>query len=118
MDGLGVNLFSFFSKYCCCHNESIFNREDYSILDSVIESHFGDYISAEECEKIFGTKLILRSNQTITGIVHNKIEQMRMSFDYKSYAVLIDKLLVVIKGISCEHKRRKLDWNIWYDNKG
>ena len=56
MDGLGVSLL-----YCCCHNESIYNGDDYSIFDSVIKSHLGGYISAEEYKKIFGTKPILRS---------------------------------------------------------
>ena len=51
------------------------------------------------------------------GIVHNKIEQMRMDFDYESYADLIDKFLAA-KGITCENKRLKLNWKIWYDNRG
>ncbi|MCL1839449.1 hypothetical protein FWF89_00380 [Candidatus Saccharibacteria bacterium] len=116
MDGTGVNLFSFFSKYCCYHNELIYGGDDYSIFDSVIKNYLGNYMSVEEYEEIFGTKLVLRSNQTIAGVVCNKIERMRTSFDYESYADMIDKFLT-IKGITCEKKRRKLDWKIWYDNR-
>ena len=42
---------------------------------------------------------------------------MRMDFDYESYADLIDKFLAA-KGITCENKRLKLNWKIWYDNRG
>ena len=116
MDGAGVNLFSFFSKYCCYHNESIYDGDDYSIFDSVIKNCLGNYISEEEYEKIFGEKCILRTNQTISALVRNRIEQMRISFDYASYMNMIDAFLK-IKDITCKNKRRKLDLKIWYDNR-
>jgi len=112
----GVNLFSFFSKYCCYHNELLYGRDDYSIYDSVVQNHLGDYISAAEYETLFGAKPVLRSNQTMAGLVRNKIEQMRKHFDYDTYVGLIDQFLAV-KGITCDNKRRKLDWKIWYDNR-
>ena len=31
------NLFSFASKYCCYHNRNLYERDDYSILDTVLK---------------------------------------------------------------------------------
>ena len=117
MNGKGVNLFSFFSKYCCYHNELVYGGDAYSIFDSVIKEYLGDYMSAEEYGEIFGEKLKLRANQTVASVVCNKIEAMRTSFDYEHYATMIDRFLK-IKEITCDKKRRKLDLKIWYDNRG
>ena len=32
-----INLFSFASKYCCYHNNNLYGRDDYSILDTVLK---------------------------------------------------------------------------------
>ena len=38
-----VKLYSFASKYCCYHNTFLYNRDDYSIYDSVVEKHLHEY---------------------------------------------------------------------------
>ena len=38
-----VKLYSFASKYCCYHNTFLYNRDDYSIYDSVVASHLHEY---------------------------------------------------------------------------
>ena len=38
-----VKLYSFASKYCCYHNTFLYNRDDYSIYDSVVKKHLPEY---------------------------------------------------------------------------
>ena len=38
-EGNGVNVFSFASKYCCYHNVFAYNRDDFSIFDTVLSQN-------------------------------------------------------------------------------
>ena len=38
-----INLFSFASKYCCYHNRNLYERDDYSILDTVLKDYLPRY---------------------------------------------------------------------------
>jgi hypothetical protein len=40
-----INLFSFASKYCCYHNHNLYQRDDYSILDTVLKDYLPRYFS-------------------------------------------------------------------------
>ncbi len=112
----GLNLFSFFSKYCTYHNTCVYSRDDYSIFDGVVKEHIGDYLSLEDCRQLFGPDTKLRKGQTITRLVSSKIEAMRQSCDYEQYCQLIDFLLDKYQ-ITRPNKRRELDWFIWYRNR-
>lgn len=115
--GDGLNLFSFFSKYCLYHNYHAYARDDFSIYDSVVRDHLGDYLSTSEYSKLLGGKT-LRKNQSTSSAVAGEIEKMRRKCDYAKYRDLIDSVLK-IKGVSngVESKRRKLDLFIWYLNR-
>jgi hypothetical protein len=91
----GVILFSFFSKYCLYHNYHCYERDDYSIFDSVVKDHLKDY------------------NEQF---IPNKLEKLRLNCDYEGYMNCID---TVIKdnSLTAKNVRRKLDWYIWYNNR-
>lgn len=40
-----INLFSFASKYCRYHNRNLYERDDYSILDTVLKEHLPLYFN-------------------------------------------------------------------------
>jgi hypothetical protein len=92
----GVILFSFFSKYCLYHNYHCYERDDYSIFDSVVKEHLKDY------------------NEQF---IPNRLEKLRLNCDYEGYMKCID---TVIKdnSLTTKNVRRKLDWYIWYNNRG
>lgn len=113
---LGLNLFSFFSKYCTYHNNFVYKKDDYSIFDKVVKEHLGDYLSIEDCREFFGSDTRLRKNQTVAKLVDSKIEEMRKSCDYEGYTDFINFLLNK-HSITRPHKRRELDWFIWYRNR-
>ena len=113
---LGLNLFSFFSKYCTYHNTYVYHKDDYSIFDKVVKEHIGDYLSLADCQEFFGVDTKLRKGQTVTKLVDSKIEEMRRACDYEQYCNLVDFLLEK-HGIARPNKRRELDWFIWYRNR-
>ena len=113
---LGLNLFSFFSKYCTYHNTYVHHKDDYSIFDNVVKEHLGDYLSLADCQEFFGINTKLRKGQTVTKLVNSKIEEMRQSRNYEQYCELIDFLLKK-HSITRPNKRRELDWFIWYRNR-
>ena len=87
-----INLFSFATKYCCYHNTIIYNKDDYSIYDSVLRDHLPEYIE---------------------NISKNKIDKWRKSIDYESYHNCITEILEK-NGIKLKDKRRKFDRFIWW----
>jgi hypothetical protein len=113
---LGLNLFSFFSKYCTYHNHFVYKSDDYSIFDKVVKEHLGDYLSLEDCQDFFGANTKLRKNQTIAKLVSSKIEKMRKTCNYELYCEYIDFILKK-HSITRPYKRRELDWFIWYRNR-
>lgn len=113
---LGLNLFSFFSKYCTYHNTYVYKKDDFSIFDKVVKEHIGDYLSLADCREFFGAGTKLRKGQTVTKLVDSKIEAMRQSCDYEQYVKLVDFLLQR-HSIARPSKRRELDWFLWYRNR-
>lgn len=113
---LGLNLFSFFSKYCTYHNTYVYHKDDFSIFDKVVKEHIGDYLSLADCREFFGSGTKLRKGQTVTKLVDSKIEIMRQSCDYEQYVRLIDFLLQK-HSVARPNKRRELDWFLWYRNR-
>lgn len=113
---LGLNLFSFFSKYCTYHNTYVYNKDDFSIFDKIVKEHIGDYLSLADCREFFGADTKLRKGQTVTKLVDSKIEAMRQSCDYEQYVKLVDFLLQR-HSVARPNKRRELDWFLWYRNR-
>lgn len=114
--GLGLNLFSFFSKYCTYHNSYAHKKDDYSIYDKVVKDHIGDYLSLADCQRLFGDDAMPRKSQTISSFVSNKIEKVRQTCDYEQYCRIIDYLLAKY-AVARPNARRDLDWFIWYRNR-
>jgi len=112
----GLNLFSFFSKYCTYHNYDIYDKDDYSIYDNVVKERIGDYLTVDDCRFLFGDNIKIRKGQTISSFVCNRIEEMRKSCDYESYCNVIDYVLDK-HNITRDKKRRELDSYIWYKNR-
>lgn len=90
-----INLFSFASKYCCYHNRNLYNRDDYSIYDSVLSNYLPLYFN---------------------DITKNKIEKWRNTFDYKSYNDYISAKLDELN-ITTDFRKRKFDHFVWYLNR-
>ena len=99
-NGKGVNLFSFASKYCCYHNIYQYNRDDYSIFDTVVSKYLSCYAT---------TKNPLNKSQP---------EQWRKALQYKEFNNYIG-LLLDEKGISSAvvGRRRMFDHFLWYPNR-
>ena len=89
-----INLFSFASKYCTYHNKEIYNRDDYSIFDSVVKKMLPKY----------------------SDISKSKIEKWRRTHDYKAFNDSITQLLDT-NNINVEFRKRKFDHFLWYPNK-
>ena len=90
-----INLFSFASKYCCYHNRNIYERDDYSILDTVLKKHLPLY---------FG------------DVTETQIENWRKVYNYKAYNDYITRKLDEL-GITVEFRKRKFDLFVWYRNR-
>lgn len=90
-----INLFSFASKYCCYHNRNLYERDDYSILDTVLKEHLPLYFS---------------------DVTEIQIENWRKAYNYKAYNDYITKKLDEL-GITVEFRKRKFDLFIWYKNR-
>lgn len=90
-----INLFSFATKYCCYHNICIYERDDYSIFDSVLAKYLPQYFD---------------------DITENQIQKWRKSFDYKFYNDYITNKLDELN-ITVENRKRKFDHFVWYKNR-
>lgn len=91
-----VKLYSFASKYCCYHNTFLYNRDDYSIYDSVVEKHLPEYAT----EKLPASK-------------------WRKNFNYETFNQYIGDLLdeYGITAATEPQRRRLFDHYVWYKNK-
>lgn len=90
-----INLFSFASKYCTYHNVEIYQRDNYSIFDSVVKDALPYYIP-----KL--TKSTIREWQT--------------TCNYVAFNNCIEDLLNQ-KNIHIPFRRRKFDHFLWYSNR-
>jgi hypothetical protein len=91
----GVNLFSFFSKYCLYHNYGAYDNDDYVIYDSVLKENIRKYNSATPY----------------------KINKLRENFDYEEYKKIINDIIEENKLEKVDKVRRKIDLLIWYPNR-
>ena len=91
-----VKLYSFASKYCCYHNTFLYNRDDYSIYDSVVASHLHEYAT----EKLPASK-------------------WRKDFNYETFNQYIGDLLdeYGITAATEPQRRRLFDHYVWYKNR-
>lgn len=91
-----VKLYSFASKYCCYHNTFLYNRDDYSIYDSVMEKHLPEYAT----EKLPASK-------------------WRKNFNYETFNQYIGDLLdeYGITAATEPQRRRLFDHYVWYKNR-
>ena len=91
-----VKLYSFASKYCCYHNTFLYNRDDYSIYDSVVKKHLPEYAT----EKLPASK-------------------WRKNFNYKTFNQYIGDLLdeYGITAATEPQRRRLFDHYVWYKNR-
>ena len=89
------NLFSFASKYCCYHNRNLYERDDYSILDTVLKEYLPRYFD---------------------DVTKNQIQKWQDSFNYKAYNDYITRKLDEL-GITVEFRKRKFDLFVWYKNR-
>ena len=91
-----VKLYSFASKYCCYHNTFLYNRDDYSIYDSVVKNHLPEYAT----EKLPASK-------------------WRKNFNYETFNQYIGDLLdeYGITAATEPQRRRLFDHYVWYKNK-
>ena len=90
-----INLFSFATKYCCYHNRNLYERDDYSILDTVLKEYLPRY---------FG------------DVTRSQIQRWQDSFNYKEYNDYITRKLDEL-GITVEFRKRKFDLFVWYKNR-
>lgn len=90
-----VNLFSFATKYCCYHNRNLYQRDDYSILDTILKEYLPRYFS---------------------DITKGQIQRWQRTFQYQLYNDYITQKLDEL-GITVDHRKRKFDHFIWYKNR-
>lgn len=80
---------------CCYHNRNFYERDDYSILDTVLKDYLPRY---------FGC------------VTRNQIQRWQDSFNYKAYNDYITRKLDEL-GITVEYRKRKFDLFVWYKNR-
>lgn len=90
-----INLFSFASKYCCYHNRSVYGRDDYSILDTVLKEYLPRYFS---------------------DITQHQIQKWQNHYQYQEYNDYISRKLDEL-GITVTNRKRKFDHFVWYKNR-
>lgn len=90
-----INLFSFASKYCCYHNRNIYDKDDYSIYDSVLRNYLPLYFN---------------------DITKSQFEKWVKSFNYKAYNDYISAKLDELS-IFTEYRKRKFDHFVWSLNR-
>lgn len=98
-----VNLFSFASKFCFCHNTVVYKKDDYAKYDTLVNQVLPTYLER---------KGILYKGRKVTS---SKLTQFRKEYDYAAFNDLIAQ---VLEGISTERKRAKFDNLMWYPNRG
>ena len=120
----GLNATSFFSKYCLYHNYISYERDDYSIFDSVVKENLGHYLTETEVKALLpGLRLVHKKNKSesdiIASAVANRIEKMRTDCNYEAYHKLIGDILKLknINEKTVKNPRRKLDYLVWYMNR-
>ena len=96
IEDINVKLYSFVSKYCCYHNTFLYNRDDYSIYDSVVKNHLPEYAT----EKLPASK-------------------WRKNFNYETFNQYIGDLLdeYGITAATEPQRRRLFDHYVWYKNR-
>lgn len=102
---IGKNLFSFITKYCLYHNNHCYNKDDFSIYDSVIAKNIHKYISEKEYFDLTDKKLR-----------KNSFTKLKEEYNYPEYMRIID-YIISKNNITVDRPHRKLDWFIWYKNK-
>lgn len=90
-----INLFSFASKYCCYHNRILYDKDDYSILDTVLKENLPRYFD---------------------DINKSQIQKWQKNFRYKEYNDYITRKLDECQ-ITVKQRKRKFDHFIWYKNR-
>lgn len=90
-----INLFSFASKYCCYHNKNLYEKDDYSILDTVLK---------ESLPSLFN------------DIKKSDIQRWVDSYNYKAYNDYITRKLDEY-GINVPFRKRKFDHFVWFKNR-
>jgi len=90
-----INLFSFASKYCCYHNKNVYEKDDYSILDTILKDSLPQYFD---------------------DITTGEIKKWQNSFNYKEYNNFITRKLDEL-GITLEFRKRKFDHFVWFNNR-
>lgn len=90
-----INLFSFASKYCCYHNKNVYEKDDYSIFDTILKESLPRYFD---------------------DVTSGQIERWRTGFDYKKYNDYITAKLDEL-GITIPHRKRKFDHFVWFKNR-
>ena len=88
-----INLFSFASKYCCYHNRNLYEKDDYSIFDTVLSDYLPLYFHDIQ-----------------------QIDSWREKIDYKSYNDFISRKLDELN-ITVPFRKRKFDHYIWFKNR-
>lgn len=113
----GLNIMSFFSKYCLYHNYYVYNKDDYSIFDSVVRDNLGSYITKDEFKILFPE--YKREPKDLARTVANLISKMKDNCDYEAYHKLIGDILKFrnINEKDVPKMRRKLDLLVWYMNR-
>lgn len=90
-----INLFSFASKYCCYHNKNVYEKDDYSILDTIVKESLPRYFD---------------------DITFSQIDAWQKSFEYTKYNDYITKKLDEL-GIILDYRKRKFDHFVWFNNR-
>lgn len=90
-----IKLFSFASKYCCYHNRILYDKDDYSILDTVLKENLPRYFD---------------------DITRSQIQKWQDSLNYKAYNDYITKKLDECN-ITVKQRKKKFDHFVWYINR-
>lgn len=90
-----INLFSFASKYCCYHNRNLYEKDDYSIFDSVLKEYLPHYFD---------------------DVTKGQIQNWQKNFEYEAYNDYITRKLDELE-ITVEYRKRKFDHFVWYQNR-
>lgn len=98
--------FSFATKYCCLHNYFIYEKDDYSIVDSIVKKYLSKYI-----------KQAKKENKLTYSISNSQLEKFQQDGQYKEICDIIGDLLKVYN-IDLPNKRRVFDYFLWIQGKG
>lgn len=90
-----VNFFSFASKYCTYHNVDVYERDDFSIFDSVVKDVLPYYIPK---------------------LTKATVNNWRETYNYAAFNDCIGRILDQ-NNIHIPYRRRKFDHFLWYANR-